>query len=155
MEGYIVKRLINSDVLDVYDKEGKPVCRSCGRPMFNKDGKRNLHKRNCNRKDCGGLARSFWLYYQMANVIPEIVYKDSNEEVKCGECGKVMSIRSHTYEVHHKKPVYKTTVDNWEDVWDPENLIILCLDCHNKTKIYKVIEVVKTVKHQTLDSFLS
>lgn len=152
----IVNRGINIDVLDVFDKEGKRLCRSCGRVMYNKNGKRSLAKMNCHQKDCGNLADEFPYHYWLPYVNNSIVYerKISKSEIKCEDCGKVMEIGSH-YEVHHKKPVYKTTIENWEDVWDPDNLIVLCLDCHNKTKVYKVIEVDRTRKHLTLDSFLS
>jgi len=125
--------------------------------MYRKDGKRSLAKMNCRQKDCGNLADEFPYHYWMNYIIPEIIEerKYSEHEIKCEECGKVMYLgsRYHRYEVHHKNPVYKTTVDNWEDVWDPENLIVLCLDCHNKTKVYKVIEVDRTRKYLTLDSF--
>jgi 5-methylcytosine-specific restriction endonuclease McrA len=65
---------------------------------------------------------------------------ESDDCIKCESCGKFCKIISepHKFEVHHKRPVFRTTIHTWEDVWNPDNLIILCIDCHNKTKKYKV-----------------
>jgi DNA-directed RNA polymerase subunit M/transcription elongation factor TFIIS len=149
LERYIRDRLVPVETLDVFDKDGYRVCRSCGKPMYRKDGKRSHARRNCNEKDCGNLAYLFFEHYQMPSIISHLLHdrKEPDGFVHCGSCGRPCnnhissyyerSIRPHI-EIHHIKPVYKTTFETWEDVWDPENLIALCPDCHNRTKVYKV-----------------
>lgn len=89
------------------------------------------------------------------DIIPEEAYKEKktywydplaryNPErfTICELCGKLLRIfESYSYyhknnievcEIHHKIPVHTLTWDNIHLIWDINNLICLCTECHNK-----------------------
>ena len=88
--------------------------------------------------------------YKIHKEIPEWIKETDNLTI-CEECEKICQIYSLTYyhnilklntiNIHHKIPVHKLTNDNFYLIWEFDNLIALCEDCHHsqdhqlKTKV--------------------
>ncbi len=203
-------RALTMDYFDIYDLE-KPivryspnvrddivvgyerVCRQCGEPLFNKDGKYSPHRRYCgnhtgyelwSKYNWGEVSKDYareirddnedlieekfneiiQKKYALDKEIPEWV-RETNNLTICEECKKICQIYSSTFlynrlkikviNIHHKTPVHILTIDNLHLIWEFDNLIALCEDCHHKqnhqlktkidpyTKFKKIIELIE------------
>ncbi len=105
------------------------VCRQCGKPLFNKNGKYSVHRRYCGehtgyelwakynwgeaskkyarkiREQNEGIIKEKFntlieKYYKAYKEIPEWVRKNNNQTI-CEECGKLCQIYSTTF-LHNK-----------------------------------------------------
>ena len=180
-------RHISSDLFDIYDLDRprltdqgtvvsyERVCRVCGAPLLNKNGKYSYHKRYCNehngselwaKYNWGEVSKSYareireknkelisrkfkkrienshpvTIHYYQEN--SKRIERDLNNLAVCEECGKLCQIYSTTslygkfnikiINIHHKIPVHKLTIENIHLIWDWDNLIALCEDCHNQ-----------------------
>jgi hypothetical protein len=153
---WIQARNLPIHVFDVFDQKGHHVCRNCGGSLLRKDGKYSSVKRY-DKPYCSQMGDEIFGHYSWTNVSNHYIYelwgkqcKDPvlGEAVKgglmiCEECHALCKAKDDcwndnenhypTYALHHKVPVYFINETNWELVWDTENLICLCADCH-KTK---------------------
>ena len=135
----------NGDILD-YER----VCRQCGVPMFNKDGKYSVHRRYCQnhtgyelfvKYNWGEVSKIYAWYVAEEN--KELIEKTNDMNYSsvtiCEECLKICSIydiwdkrKIGVINIHHKYPVHKITMENIHLIWDFSNLKALCEDCHHK-----------------------
>jgi len=170
---YTIKsnRYIPMDYFDIYDldrpyritDDGKildyeRVCRVCGDPLFNKDGKYSIHRRYCQNHS----GYELWSKYNWGEVSKKYAYNiaDKNKELIkekiehydneiyskhitiCEICSKLCLIYDTSYmhrnkslrviNIHHITPVHKITMKNIHLIWDYSNLMALCEDCHHK-----------------------
>jgi len=199
-------RTINLDNFDIYDldrpirqdtREGKNqivgyerVCRICGAPLKNKDGKYSYYRRYCSKEECNAsvLYEKFnWQGCSNAYIesvvekqYPEIkkrlkelevVRLYYNEFILCEECGELCTKQTYAWgndffgpkhlkpfpaiNVHHKIPVHTLTEENILFLFDWDNLLILCPDCHNKQdhKLSK-IKKVEAPKFKTIKEWM-
>lgn len=140
----------NGEILD-YER----VCRVCGMPMSNKDGKYSVHRRYCQNHN----GYELWVKYNWGEVSKKYALKvaeDNKELIKklntteysnvtvCEICKKLCLIWE-TYwskretglevkvcNIHHIYPVHKITMENLYLIWDYSNLKVLCQECHHK-----------------------
>jgi 5-methylcytosine-specific restriction endonuclease McrA len=155
----IHKRYITANFFDVYDddfpihlKNGdfyryERVCRYCGARLLKKNGKHSYMRRQC--KDHSSLfinAEFTWSYISslykhllrvrnqtliICKLIDEKGFNSLHNSLNitiCELCNDLCSLS----EVHHKKPVHRTNPNDYLLIWDLDNLINLCLKCHNK-----------------------
>jgi len=149
------------------------VCRNCGGPLpRKKDGSYNPYRRFCDRAECNAF--DFFSKYnwsacrykyllqtqdaQKERIIKELkmrdIKRDYNTFVFCETCGKfcisydfphlASDLTCGIINVHHITPVHTLTEENLMLIFDTENLICLCEECHNKqdhqlSKISKVV----------------
>ena len=161
-------RFIPTDYLDLYDLDrpiltdkGKVisyerVCRICGGPLLNKDGKYSYHRRYCSehtgyelwaKYNWGIVSKNYGFELQenqrdkITIILKRIPTKLQNSVSLCELCGKPCLIYEyycrHKYEIdainiHHKIPVHTLNWDNIRLIWDFSNLVALCPECHNK-----------------------
>lgn len=177
-------RHVNVNVYDVWDEDRpidskggtnpmniygyERVCRICGGPLLTKKGKYFHTRRYC--KDCDyfmheclnwGSVRAHYVNNMICSLIIRrgtctlmdgIERKSRHKHYVplCELCFKP----THNIEVHHKIPVHTLDISNYKLVWDIENLIGLCHDCHRKQdhQLGRRKEIV-TVKYRRLEEF--
>lgn len=110
----------------------KRVCRICGGELLDKNGKYSYRKRYCNKK-CS--ASEIWFSWQDKRwKYIESKIKEENSLDKdpyyCELCNKHLNY--YKIEVHHKIPVHTLTFEQLYLIWDFDNLIMLCHECHTK-----------------------
>jgi len=136
---------------DVIDYER--VCRICGGPLKNKDGKYSSYRRYCSNCNKDALWRKYnWgaTKWDYANEIQEVqavqieTIKEKYPErihdylVLCELCGNPCIIYQYkiptlsVINIHHKVPVHTLDLKSLHLIWDFSNLIALCPECHNK-----------------------
>lgn len=135
------------------------VCRECGKPLLNKNGKYSYHKRYCNEHNGNELwARYNWgvvskdYAYKIRDKYEELIIskmkekkieeKEFNNIIICENCQKLCQIYSLTslyrkfklkvINIHHITPIHTLDWSNLHLIWDKNNLIALCEDCHNQ-----------------------
>lgn len=138
------------------------VCRVCGTPLLNKDGKYSAHRRYCGdhsgdmiwgNYNWGMVSKSYaqdvadknkeLIRLKMDDLSLENKKGYTNRFTICEECYKLCLIydtywtnkNAHNLNViniHHKIPIHTLTVENLKLIWDKDNLISLCKDCHNQ-----------------------
>jgi len=175
-------RYISMDYFDIWDFDrprnitdnGKildyeRVCRVCGKPLFNKNGKYSVHRRYCGNHN----GYSLWVKYNWGEVSKNYAWKvaeDNKELIEklndteysnvtiCEECSKICSIyetyspKINVANIHHIFPVHKITMENIYLIWDYSNLKALCKDCHNKQEhFFKKIK--KVIPYRDITSF--
>jgi len=175
-----------------YKNQYEQVCRECGRPLLNKNGKYSYHKRYCNEHNGNGLwAKYNWgvvskdyasevrdknkelitqkfneklqKEYALYKEIPEWV-RETNNLTICEECGQLCQIYSQTFlysklhlktiNIHHKIPVHTLDWNNLHLIWDKDNLIALCKDCHNQQDHQLKTKVDPYIKFKKITEFL-
>lgn len=178
------QRYISMDYFDIwdldrptgrYDNEFERVCRQCGEPLFNKNGKYSYHRRYCGdhtgyelfvKYNWGEVSKKYAHHVAELNKeLFKIFKKDGYTYLTiCEECGKICSIydNSHLFtknrieviNIHHIFPVHKITMENIHLIWDYSNLKALCKDCHNKQNHYlKKIDNKKEIMFKSITSF--
>jgi len=85
-------------------------------------------------------------------------HKKYHTHILCEECGTLCNFKGHynhnakTINVHHIKPVYSLTIDEFDLIWDHDNLIALCEVCHHekhKAAIKPVVDMFENFKKIT------
>lgn len=164
-------RHIPTNYFDIYDLDrsikynGKivsyeRVCRVCGAPLLNKDGKYSIHKRYCNEHNGSELwAKYNWgivakdYAWDVADKNKELIKEKlgllndkekervSNHGTVCENCSKICLVYDTSWNrkrklgvinIHHKTPVHTLDKDNLHLIWEWDNLIALCEDCHKQ-----------------------
>jgi len=169
-------RGIYMNYFDIYDldrpitsRNGKSlgyehVCRECGKPLKNKDGKYSSHRRYCSEHDgfelfekynWSAVSKNYARKIRDENheyIFEKIIEKyglnyfnleEMNNFTVCEDCKKLCQIYELSYykdkfkdfpilNVHHIKPVHTLTEENLSLIWDFNNLIVLCPECHKK-----------------------
>ncbi len=79
--------------------------------------------------------------YKLYREIPNWVKKTTNLTI-CEVCNQLCQVYSQTFlynrlkiktiNIHHKIPIHTLKNDNLHLIWDENNLIALCEDCHHK-----------------------
>lgn len=173
---YKKTRCIYSEYFDIFDldrpitsKNGislgyEHVCRECGKPLKNKDGKHAFYRRYCKEHNGFELFEKYnWsaVSKKYARKVRDENYKfiwekiiekygknnfnfdEMNNFTICEECKRLCQIYDLYYykdkfkdfsilNVHHIKPVHTLTRKNINLIWDFDNLIVLCPECHKK-----------------------
>ncbi len=135
---------------DVIDYE--LVCRICGAPLRNKDGKYSVHRRYCSNCDKDALWRKYnWgatkgdyackVQEEQRDQIESTkeVYPERIQDylILCEICKVPCTIYQYcipilqVINIHHKIPVHTLDLENLHLIWDFSNLIALCPKCHN------------------------
>ena len=107
-------------------------------------------------------------------IIPKEVYKEKKRLfynpftryrpelfTLCEKCGKLLRIyQDYNYyskntvegcNIHHKIPVHTLDWDNIYLIWDEDNLICLCQDCHNRQD--HKLKKIKKIKNRKITEF--
>jgi 5-methylcytosine-specific restriction endonuclease McrA len=167
---YSIKRSrhISTSYFNLYDldrplayyKDGQPsmyerVCRICGGPLKNKNGKYSYQRRYCREHDGSGLWAKYnwgetkWRYILELQEKQEKELKSYKDQypttpgyappiVLCEICRTPCKIYQYkrinldVINVHHKIPVHTLNLENLSLIWDYDNLIALCQDCHHQ-----------------------
>lgn len=127
------------------------VCRSCGTRLLRKDGKYDPRRRDCGKKHeqpvryyNWGATKDVYLYelWEKQGERYKYFYESSNfwkasiperkRVIKCEDCGK--DFRFHQINVHHVIEVNQLTAENIMLIWDFDNLLALCYNCHYKKR---------------------
>jgi len=177
------QRYISMDNFDIYDldrptkklDEFERVCRQCGKPLFNKNGKYSYHRRYCidhngnllfNKYNWGSVSKRY--AHKVAELNKELIKTLNkhgyNNLTICEECKKICTVYDNSYlftkpnidviNIHHIFPVHKITMENIHLIWDFSNLKALCYDCHRKQNHFlKKIKIQKQ-KFLSISSFL-
>lgn len=150
LEKCIKKRMIPIDTLNIYNKKGEPLCRSCGELLRAKE-------ENCVNPNCNNLAQDFPSHYSHKGVAKRYIADHAEgDNCKCEKCGRICCVDyDHSdskkkllkIEIHHKREVFRTSFETWEDVWDPNNLIALCHNCHSRSNRYTVMRSIDLSKY--------
>lgn len=200
---YTIKsqRYIAMNYFDTYDldrptgryNEFERVCRVCGSPLFNKDGKYSYHRRYCGNH----TGYELWVKYNWGEVSKryagdvadknkEIIsmkflehiqanhsyYKENPNRIKrdlrfsviCEVCSKLCLIYDNYWNyrkklldvinIHHKIPVHTLDKDNLYLIWEWDNLIALCEDCHKQQDHQLKTKVDPYIKFKKITEFL-
>lgn len=158
-------RSISVDRFDVFDKDYptlkswyryERVCRICGKRLLTKKKKYAYRRRYRSRK-CSTSEIFFnwgdtrWKYIESK--------REGDLTLKCELCKK--EIKHHQVEVHHKKPVHTLNYEQLYMIWDFDNLIMLCHECHmkqdhkRKKKITKPVVIIKTKNWKKITTFIT
>lgn len=127
------------------------ICRSCGSRLLKKNGKYNPLRRDCGKEHDNPVQYLNWSTTSSNYVydlwekqgehykefcVPHDFYKASALErkrmVQCEDCGN--DFRFHEITVHHVVEVNQLTAENIMLIWEPDNLLALCYDCHYKKR---------------------
>lgn len=132
------------------------VCRICGDPLKKKDGSYSAHRAYCGKGACNanklyymfdwGTCSKSYLYKvkkeQKEKILEELEKKGINKDnlsifVLCEKCGALCTAGNYicfsklkTINVHHKIPVHTLTEENIMLIWNEDNFICLCTECH-------------------------
>ncbi len=134
------------------------VCRICGETLKKKNGEYSYHKRYCNK--CIGDSLYDKYNWSMTSKKYAIKIAEENKEyiiekIKelnfkedilynitiCEECKSLCQIydgyalsnkKINVVNIHHKIPVHTLTGENLNLIWDYDNLIALCENCHSQ-----------------------
>lgn len=195
---YTIKsqRYIAMNYFDIYDLDRprsitddgtildyERVCRVCGAPLFNKDGKYSVHRRYCGNHS----GYELWVKYNWGEVSKKFAKKIGKENIDkinkirkerkieegshiftvCEICGDLCYIyddyrywgKKHgnnvdVVNIHHKIPVHKLTMENIHLIWDYSNLIALCKDCHNQQDHQLKRKVDPYIKFRKITDFI-
>lgn len=158
-------RAIPVEWFDVFDQEGFHVCRACGEKLLTKKGKFSPVMRWCKREDEQHVAwvRDVLLSFPIRrDEYLYLLHKQQHEDptnagkkfyLICEKCGRETS----RIDVHHKTPVSFLKLENVNLLFDHENFIALCPECHAGSHPWRAKGEVRARKnkeqHVSLDSF--
>jgi 5-methylcytosine-specific restriction endonuclease McrA len=131
-----------------------PACANCGIALEKANGQPPMIRKTCPK--CPSLfeLNHWW------NLISEAFYNSKKGEdgfARCEQCGVKDDKKYMRFAVHHKKPIYSLTFDEIGLIWDKNNLILLCPDCHGKAhKEYNKKQKIKKKRKgfKPLDTFM-
>lgn len=95
------------------------TCRYCGKVIL-ENGKINGRKHW--HQDCANI----WVVMNNPSKARQFVLKRDAYTCQC--CGHTS--KSGNFEVDHHRPLYEANGDL--SYWHPDNLVLLCIDCHKK-----------------------